>query len=221
MLSKGCSTLTGSIAGSINNQRNHVQGANPKGRDIRFRTPRGVHFALTFKHAVEFSSFGCAPRSGPRAVAWGNSTYFTRACARCQTELSCPSRPRRTPGLGGSWHGDTPYPCCFGFGILPARPPRIAPGRPSHREGLDYFTGPSPRCQTEPSDPSPPATASGPWRLLAWRHTVPVLLWVWDPSGTSTPDRSGPSVSPARREEHYGVRGPAVKSTGRPGMSRL
>ncbi len=148
------------------------------------------------------------------------SSYFTGPSSRCQTELSGPPRPRQTPGLGRSWHGDTPYPCCFGFGILPARPPRIAPGRPSHREGLDYFTGPLPRCQTELSGPSPPATASGSRRLLAWRHTVPVLLWVWDPSGTSTPDRSGPSVSPAGREEHYGVRDPLVKSAGRPGMSR-
>ena len=116
MLLKDCLTLTGSIAGSINNQRNHVQGANPKGRDIRFRTPMRVHFALTFKHAVEFSSFGCAPRFGLPTAAWGNSTYFTRSCSRCQTGLSDPPSPRLVAGLGGSLLGGTPYPYCFGLG---------------------------------------------------------------------------------------------------------
>ncbi len=99
MLSKDCLTLTGSIAGSINNQRNHVQETKAS-RDGIFvsHTQKRVHFALTFKHAVEFSSFGCAPRSDPQAVAWGNSTYFTRACTRCQTELSCPTHPTTNTG---------------------------------------------------------------------------------------------------------------------------
>lgn len=37
------------------------------------------YLALTFKHAVEFSSFGCTPCGNPSTSAWGNSTYFIGA----------------------------------------------------------------------------------------------------------------------------------------------
>lgn len=44
-----------------------------------------VHYlALTFKHAVEFSSFGCVPRFSLSTFPWGNSSYFTGADPRSQ-----------------------------------------------------------------------------------------------------------------------------------------
>ena len=42
-------------------------------------------FGIDFKHAVEFSSFGCVPGRTLSAPAGGNSDYFSRAFRRCQT----------------------------------------------------------------------------------------------------------------------------------------
>jgi len=50
-----------------------------------------VHYlALTFKHAVEFSSFGCTPRICLATLAWGNSTYFIRVFLRSQIRFPDP-----------------------------------------------------------------------------------------------------------------------------------
>ena len=46
------------------------------------------YLALTFKHAVEFSSFGCTPRICLATPAWGNSTYFIRVPPRSQIRIS-------------------------------------------------------------------------------------------------------------------------------------
>ena len=126
---------------------------------------------MTFKHAVEFSSFGCAPRSGPGAVAWGNSTYFTGACARCQTELSCPSRPRQTPGLGGSWHGGTPYPYCFGLGFFRhVRPRSLRAVRLTEKA---WTTLRGPRLGVKPSLPTHPHPRRRPGLGGSWHGGTP------------------------------------------------
>lgn len=43
---------------------------------------------IDFKHAVEFSSFGCVPRFGLAAAAWGNSINLRGFPVDCQIRVS-------------------------------------------------------------------------------------------------------------------------------------
>lgn len=49
--------------------------------------------ALTFKHAVEFSSFVRAPRFSLSTSAWGNPYYFTDPIRRSQIRFLEPAQP--------------------------------------------------------------------------------------------------------------------------------
>src|SRR4030095_15220722 len=58
-----------------------------------------VHYlALTFKHAVEFSSFGRTPRRHPFGPAWGNSTTLGGRSTRVKSVCRSPKPTRTQPG---------------------------------------------------------------------------------------------------------------------------
>ena len=43
-----------------------------------------MRFGIDFKHAVEFSSFGCVPGLNLSIPAGGNSDYFSEVFRQCQ-----------------------------------------------------------------------------------------------------------------------------------------
>ena len=142
----------------------------PHGRDVRSHTLREGVLSLTFKHAVEFSSFGCAPRSGSRLrLGQLDLLYPALRSVSNRAWSQFPSAPS-----AGSWWllaRRRTRPLLGEVGFPPARPLRITPGRPSHREGLLYVTGPCSRCQTEPS--GPPRPLQGPGLGGSWHGGTP------------------------------------------------
>ena len=175
---------------------------------------------MTFKHAVEFSSFGCAPRLGLPAAAWGNSTYFTRACARCQTGLSCPSRPATSAGPWRllSWRHTVPALLRLGSFRL-VRSGSLRAVRLSEKACPTLV---SHLLRVKLSFPALPCRDK--YRALAApvleAHRTRTALG-WDPSGPSAPDLSGPSVSPRRLGKHYGAGRMRSNPAGPPGVSAV
>ena len=70
-----------------------------------------AYCALTFKHAVEFSSFGCAPRFGFRRSLGQLDLLYSAAFVGVKPASVAFPHPRLTSDLGGLGLERTPYPC--------------------------------------------------------------------------------------------------------------
>ncbi|WP_343884093.1 hypothetical protein, partial [Luteococcus sanguinis] len=79
----------------------HLKGTQtrPKDQATGFKHIKRCVIGIDFKHAVEFSSFGCIPRLTLSGSAWGNSVYFSDPFRECQlgdfsiTTTRFPCRP--------------------------------------------------------------------------------------------------------------------------------
>lgn len=102
-LNKGLMPDKRPVAGSlINHQRNR----RPTPRSKPDGALESALFGIDFKHAVEFSSFGCVLRFDLPASAWGNSSYFSEVFGRCQLGPSDLLLPTLNPGR--AWQPRSP-----------------------------------------------------------------------------------------------------------------
>ncbi|MFC6395871.1 hypothetical protein ACFP57_02515, partial [Luteococcus sanguinis] len=67
----------------------HLKGTQtrPKDQATGFKHIKRCVIGIDFKHAVEFSSFGCIPRLTLSGSAWGNSINLRSSLSRCQTRV--------------------------------------------------------------------------------------------------------------------------------------
>ncbi len=152
-----------------------------------------VHnLALTFKHAVEFSSFVCFPRFWPWPSPWGNLFKFTRSILPCQVRISLAfsvrlSATRITLPVRFSLSTRRFEPVCLPF---------ILPGRLAQPYTIWPKCQPTFRGSSRPSGRTQPPVRWAP----SWTHIIPVSF---------VPGREflnlGPEGASSRLREHYGA----------------